>query len=186
VYLILGISSIRSPPPWSEVELAPRRTEQVTWAASAFCREMGWSPARDVSTVAPASAQHAPLPCTGVLRLSACASGLFRRHGDSTGALSQNGVALPSFRRRFRPKSDAEMRQVAHSPPAACVVALFWRAVPSVLVQRRARNTPPFVMPGLDPGIHPQGRRWPPHGLPGQARQWQRIKRMRTCIRQVG
>ena len=36
---------------------------------------------------------------------------------------------------------------------------------------RRKRNVSLFVMPGLDPGIHPQGRRWLQYGLPGQARQ---------------
>ena len=47
------------------------------------------------------SAQHAPLPCTGVLQLSACARGFFRHHRDSTDAFGQNGDALVSFRRRF-------------------------------------------------------------------------------------
>jgi len=79
-------------------------------------------------------------------------------------AFAQNGVALPSFRRRFRPESDAQMRQVAHRRRSS-----IWRIfensracekIPQIFIgapRRRAVSSVPSVRVPSAPPVSPFG-----------------------------
>ncbi len=59
---------------------------------------------------------HAPLPCAGVLHVSARARRLFRHDRDPAAVLGQASVALRRFQRLFGPESDARMRHMWRIP----------------------------------------------------------------------